>query len=190
MIHEIGRELQAALRAKGCPFNVVDGPEGQATTTYARERIVIEHDEAGDSFGPTRSQSRNPRNRMIRNVGVKITIYAQSSASGALEFEHRRRAEHVLDLVLVALEKVITARHNGWVVKAGRFINPEDLAKSETIGGAVYELSFTVERGVFDTTFTNAARPEFTMGAGGISSTTRAMRPGADEADAEIACGS
>ncbi len=149
MLHEIGVELGAALAAQGCPLRVVDGPEATKTTTWARERIVIEHDD-GDGFAPVRSQHRNPKFRMVRNVAAKVTVYAKSPAEGAMDWEHRRRAEHVLDLVLVALEKVLVARKNGWTPKGGAFIKPDDLQNSEVAGGAVYELKFTVERGVFE----------------------------------------
>lgn len=159
MIHELGIELGSALAAQGCPLKVVDGPEPTRSTTFARERIVIEHDD-GDAFAPVRSQHRNPKLRMVRNVAAKVTIYAQSPASGATDWEHRRRAEHVLDLVLVGLEKVILARKNGWVLKSGRFLVPADLQKSETAGGAAYELSFTVERGVFEKKWSGAVRAQ------------------------------
>ena len=156
MIHEIGVELQAALKLQGCPLVVIDGPERTQTTTFARERLVIEHDDGGDTFGPARSQAKNPDIRMIRNIGVKITIYAQEPAVGAIDFEHRRRAEHVLDMLLVALEKVALARKNGITFKSGKLIVPEDLAKSEEREGAVYELSFSIERAVGQRTWAGA----------------------------------
>lgn len=159
MLHEIGIELGAALAAQGCPFKVFDGPERTQTTTFARDRIVIEHDD-GDAFTAVRGQRANPKHRMTRNVAAKITIYAQVKAAGSLDWEHRRRAEHVLDLVLVGLEKVILARKNGLSVKSGRFFVAEDLKKSESIGGAAYELKFTVERGVFEQKFDATIRPQ------------------------------
>lgn len=159
MLHEIGVELGFALAAQGCPLKVIDGPEPTKTTTFARERIVLEHDD-GDSFGPTRSQHRNPKFRMVRSVAAKITIHAQSAADGATAWEHRRRAEHVLDLVLVALEKVVVARKNGWTPKGGGFVRADDLQKSEVAGGAVYELTFTVERGVYEQKWNGDVRPQ------------------------------
>jgi len=159
VIHEIGVELGAALVAQGCPLKVVDGSEPTKTSTYARERIVIEHDD-GDGFGPVRSQHRNPKLRMVRTVAAKVTIFAQSPAPGAQEWEHIRRAEHILDLVLVALEKVVVARKNAWSVKGGKFVLPDDLKASDTIGGAVYELTFTVERGVYEQKWNGTIREQ------------------------------
>jgi hypothetical protein len=161
MLHEIGVELGAALVAQGCPLKVFDGPESTKTTTYARERIVLEYADS-DSFSAPRSQHRNPKHRMTRNVAAKITIFAQSAAAGATEWEHYRRAEHILDLVLVAMEKVIVARKSAWNVGSGKFISPEDLKASESIGGAVYELAFTVERSVFEQKWNGSVKEQVT----------------------------
>jgi hypothetical protein len=165
MLHEIGVDMYAQLVAQGCPFPVYDGPERRPTTTYARERIVIEHDDdSNDSFpsGPHKA-TRNPRSFLTRNMAAKIRIYAQEPRPGAFEFEHRRRAEHVLDMVLVALEKVAKTRKNLWLPTSGKFIQPEDLGKSEVVGGAVYELKFWFDRGVDDYTWTLAGPPTATI---------------------------
>lgn len=168
MIHEIGLEINAKLIARGCPLRVVDGPERTKDVTWGRERIVLEHDAAGDTFGPPRGQRPNPKHRFTRNIGCKLTIFAQSASGGAMEFEHRRRVEHVLDMVLVALEEVAIARRNGMVLKGGKLIDPVDLAGSEVAGGAVYELTFTVERAVEVLTWAGGAQPEATVGPGGV----------------------
>lgn len=197
MIHEIGVELAARLVVSGTPFPVVDGPESTKTATWGRERIVIERS-GGDSFSAARSQHINPKHRRTRNIGGKITIYAQSPLSGATNFEHERRAEAVLDQVLVALDYVAAVRKNSWTPTGGEFVAPEDIKDSERRGGAVYELRFTFERAVMARTWANANRPEFTFGAGTLSSTTKvSMAHGADDdndpntvpATAETACG-
>ncbi|MCL2724852.1 MAG: hypothetical protein FWD69_10495 [Polyangiaceae bacterium] len=185
MIHEIGIDLGKELAKKGCPIRVVDGPEATTTTTGARERIVIEHDEdGGDSFSNVLSQHKNPKQRMIRHIGTKITIYAQSPHAGAKPWEHRRRVEHVLDLVLVALSDVLKVRRNGYVITKGSLIQPDDLAKSEVIAGAVYDLRVSIERGVYDLTWAYEARPEVTLT--GIKSRTQVSLSGSGE---EMGCG-
>ena len=85
---------------------------------------------------------------MTRNVGVKATIYAQCPSKGAFYWEHVRRAEHVLDMVLVALDIVAKKRANLVVFKSGKFVYPDDFKQGETPGGAVYELYLTFDRGV------------------------------------------
>lgn len=188
MIHAIGRDLEAKLQAKGCPFKVLDR---EATTPTAwRNVIVIEN--AADKFGPARSQSINPKRYYTRNVGAKLTIYAQSTDAGALEFEHRRVAERVLDLALVALRTIFAERKAGHSIDGGQFITIADLDKSDRQTGAVYELSFTVERGVADRTWAGAIVAEASIGS--VASKTNVSRAGVAEDDGdpltpETACG-
>lgn len=192
MIHEIRRELSAALSALGCPFPVVDGPEGTQTTTFGRERIVFERDEtAGDSFVEPRSQKINPRLYKVRNIALKISIFAQSVAAGAASWEHQRRAEHVLHQVLVSLEEIASARKNGLKWGTGRFVRPKDLEASEVLKGAVYEIKLTFEQGIVRRTWAGAAAPEFTLGAGSMRSITKVSQGNNDDVPpgAETACG-
>lgn len=166
MLHEIGVQLQAALNAKSCSFRVVDGPEIRKTTTFARERIVLEHDmSAGDTFAPRHRADVNPRTRMVRNMGAKLTIYAQHPAPGSAYWEHKRRAEHVLDLTLIALDVIAKERQNIFAPKSGKFVFPDDLEKSETPGGAVYEFFFTFDRGVADRKWDGTALPTAVISA-------------------------
>jgi hypothetical protein len=158
MIHEVGIEVQAALRKRGCPIPVVDRLPTKPTS-WGRQCIVIEHAEAGDRFDPPRGQHQHPRHRFTRKIGVKVTIYAQSTSAGALEFEHRRRAEHVLDLVLVALSDVARVRRNEFLPIAGRFVQPADLEGSDKFGGVVYELTCTLDRAVIVQTWAGESEP-------------------------------
>lgn len=172
MIHEIAVELQVSLLARGCPLPVVEGPENTKSTTYARERVVLEHDDAGDTFGPVKSQHKNPKARMTRNMSCKATIYAKHPFAGALEFEHRRRAEHALDLLLVALGDVCSARRNVYTPTGGKFVVPEDLTGSERAQGAAYELKFVVDRSVLARTWAGAEGEEVTITDGFIVNST------------------
>ncbi len=166
MLHEIGRELEAALIEKGCPFKVKDR-EAYKPTAH-RNVIVIEHT-GGESFSPTTSQSENPKRYYVRNVGAKLTIYAQSTKAGAAEYEHRRLAEQVLDIVLVELRRVCNVRRMLPDIGGGRFVTIEDLAASETQAGAAYELTFTVARAVEDKAWDGSLAPEFTVTAFAMS---------------------
>lgn len=166
MLHEIGVQLEAALVAKGLSFKVYDGPEIRKTATFARERVVIEHDmQAGDTFGSRHRADTNPRTRMTRAIGTKLTIYAQHPAPGSSYWEHKRRAEHVLDLVLIALDVIAKERANIFAPKSGKFVFPDDLKASETPGGAVYELFFTFDRGVADRKWDGTAQPTTVVSA-------------------------
>lgn len=196
MIHEIGLELQKQLRARGCPLEVVDGPERTKTTSWTKQRIVLEDDDGGaDAFAPVRSQHINPKLRYTVNQACKLTIYAKSERSGAMLFEHRRVAKAARDMVLCALDLIASRRKNAWKAGGGRFITPVDLQESEQPGGAVYELKFTFERGVKDVTWAGRPTPEATLTA--LQNTTKVSRANALDdndpltipADAETACG-
>lgn len=155
MIHEIGVELQAQLASKLCPIPVVDGPEFRPTDTWSRERVVIERVTDGDQFpqpgaGARHRADTNPRTLMTRVVGVKLTLYVKNPTAGSLYFEHLRRCELLLDMVLCGLYNVVKPRQNLLVIQSGKFVLPEDLKASETPGGAVYELRCTIDRGVAD----------------------------------------
>lgn len=173
MIRALGVDLQAALRSRGVPFPVVDGPEQGAPISYARERIVVENF-GNDSFEAPLSQHRNPKAVALRVVGAKLTIYAKSPRAGALPFEHRERAERVLDHVLVCLDAL--GRRSQLRFLSGQWITPEDFNETERPNGAAYELTFTIGRAVYDATWTNEARPEVTLGPGLIVNRTRVSR--------------
>lgn len=190
MIHEIGLELAARLKDRGCPFIVVDGPEPTETVTFGRERIVLEYDEeAGDGFGPVKGTHKNPKHRMTVSWGGKISIYAKSPGASSLYFEHQRRALRVRDQVLVGMEEVAVARKNAWRPNKGGFTRPEDLKDSEKLAGAVYVLAFTFYRAVMVLTWAGSARPTATLGDDfPIKNTTNISLPG-DEDEPEIGCG-
>lgn len=177
MLPRIAAQLQAKLRARGCPLSVVNGPESTETVTYGRERIVIEHGDGGDRFSAVTGQRPNPVHRAVRGVNTKITIYAQSPRSGAVEPEHRARAEHILDLVLIALGDCAATSEifNVWEPTAGGFFVAEDLEGSARWGGARYELTCTISRAVFEQNWKGEIAPEMTMGAdgSGIATTTK-----------------
>jgi hypothetical protein len=170
MIYELARELRTALAKRKCPLSVVDGDEATRTTTFARERVVIEFDEdVGDSFGATVGLGgRAHQVRFTVESGIKITIYAQSSSAGAKPFEHRNRAIKARDAVMVSLEEVARARVNRVQFTSGRFVRPEDLAASETIGGAVYELKCAIQRSVMDSSWDGEQTPTFEIVDGSI----------------------
>jgi hypothetical protein len=194
MIHEVAKEIGVLLKARGCPIPVVDGPEQTTPTGYARERIVVEHDEdAGDGFSPVKGSFVNPVPRAIRDIGVKVTIYTQHPELGAMPFEHRRRAEHALDMFIVALFEVAAVRRNAFNLTGGKFVQPIDLKTSEKIGGAVYELKFTIDRGIRQLTWQGEKRPEATLdpetGVKAKSKTNVALANGAEDAPVETGCG-
>lgn len=194
MIHEIATEIGAELVARGCTLLVVDGPEGAAqAANYWPERIVVEHDLDGtDSFAAPMSQRVDPRQTFTRWIAVKATVYAQAAEGAATVWEHRRRAEHALDMLVAAMRAVCMKRHNGLELTGGRFVTPDDLAASTTPAGAVYELKAKIARGMpAAATWDTATRPTATVGGlDGVTITNRteANTPG-NSAPAAIGCG-
>lgn len=188
MIHDIAAAVDAELKTKKCPIRIVLDAERTKATTYARERILFEEDDdAGDTFGPIHTPQKNPRPRMLSNVGAKITIFAQAANAGTAQWEHRRRARHVLDLVLVALDKVLKGKKQGYALSKGGFVKLADLESSESVSGAVYELSLSIERNVFEQTWAGDKRPEATIGVDvAVSNTVRAAIEGSGEYETVI----
>lgn len=195
MMHAVGLAVAAHLRSVACPIPVVDGPEPTESTTASRERVVIERQP--DSFGPPRSQHRNPRHHFVRMVGGKVTIYGQSTRPGAMNHEHEERVDAILAPVLVGLRYAAAARKVPLVVKGGEFKPIADLAKGPQPGlkGARYELEFSIGTAIAETTFAGEAAPEASIGTNGltIGSTTQvslANGPEGDDAPAPaVACG-
>jgi hypothetical protein len=171
VIHELGVEIGAILASKGLGIPVVDGPERRPTTTFSRERIVIERD-GEDGFISRHRTNVNPHAVMTRVIACKITIYAQQPSKGAAEFEHYRRAEQMLDLVLCAIEVRAKTRQNIWLPKSGKFVIPPDMKEGETMGGAIYEFKFTFDRGVEDRKWDGSFPAEASVTSGFIQSST------------------
>lgn len=191
LLHDIGVELQAYLRANGCPLAVVDGPE-QPTTTWGRERIVLEHDvDAKASFADPRGLHNNAKHRRTASDPLKVSIYVRSVLPGASPFEHRTRAMSVRDVVIVGMEVVARTRVNRWDPTSGGFFTPPDLADTEKPGGAAYQILSTYQSPIRAVTFVGEARPEGTVAA--FSSTTKVSTAGTPSDDpthpAETACG-
>ena len=186
MIREVGVELQARLRTRGVPLVVVDGPEPENTTTWGRERIVIERDrEAAGVFGAPRSQSLNPKRYFNLTEPWKITIYAQSARVGSTVAEHERRVMNVARCVMNALKYVAAVRKNGFDGGTFQLITPPDLVGAQRPGGAVCELKFTWEHGAQDVDFVGEAKPTGTITTGAHTTIVRTT-----DADAgETACG-
>lgn len=154
MLYEISKEVDARLKVKKVPLRVAFGPE-RTKSTALNERIVIEHDE-GDTFEALMLVQPNlgkpsPSAAFKRWQAAIARIYARSPNAGAIQADHYRRAEAVLDRLLLALDYVVRVRKNAMRLVGGRFILPEDLSSSETWPGALYELRFAIDRGVIDT---------------------------------------
>lgn len=148
---KVVRDLATAMKAKGCPHPVVLGPERSKAAGYGTTRVVLERPkgDASDSSGPARSTHGNPKLLGIRDVGVKLTVYARSPVTGARGQDHQDLAERLADLVIGELDTVVRNIPSlPMTLGASGFVVPEDLEGSEVDGGAAYQQMLTIPHGI------------------------------------------
>jgi hypothetical protein len=178
MLHDISQELAAELRSRGCPVAVVYGPEptSTVTNTSGRERIVVERvNEVAEPFLPAHSQRKNPKQHFVRRIAGRVTVFAQDTRPGAKHWDHERRMDLLVDVVSIALEKVLEGRCNTSSVGDGQKFVPVDLAATTIHGGAAYRFPFYVSRGVADRDWDGSALPEAQVGPDGVSVQSRTL---------------
>ena len=146
MIVSIMRDVADELKAKGVPFECIYGPERFKPTTLNRPRIVFERPEKAD--GAAFNQNAG---QLTRSLGVQITVFAQSTLSGANVYDHERLADLVVDQVMRALYTVAKKRKT--------FVRPSgpwgklSAAELELIGiaawpGIAYAMPVEFDRGL------------------------------------------
>lgn len=192
MLYAVARELYAALQAQHVPIPVVFGPD--VDSVGIDERIVIDYlGPNADSIEAATSQHLNPKMPLRRIQGGRLRVYARSAVDGATWHDHAERAERILDHVLAELDVVVKKRRNVLAFGPGGFIKLQDETGTELTAGAVYELAFSVDRGIFRTTWEGGALGTVTIGVDvDLNSTTKvstATGPaGTPPPDAETAC--
>ncbi len=161
MIYEITREIETELRAKGYPYRVVYGPDGDPGRNEAR--VVIDRDlGANEDIAPPMSKRVNPKQFGVRWLPCRATIYAREPRAGALMHEHTRQCDRAVDKLTIAMHKVIIKRDCLYRVTAAGYLTLAalDAEAIEHFPGVVYRLAFAVSRGVSDTTWAEAAADE------------------------------
>ncbi len=162
-MHEIFVLLRAALKAKGVPSEIVYGPT-QVPAKVGASRIQFLRDyEAGDQVRGPNSQRMNPRQVAVRAMGGKILVFASSAIEGAQRHNHERLAEQVVDMVHVALHDIVSQAMTQWRIQRASFVAD---ATTDGWAGVVYELRFSVDRGVADLSWSGEAAAEFDVVAG------------------------
>lgn len=168
MLYAISQELGLALKAQGVPFPVVHalGSEPAASVTAGRERVVLVEpiDKRGDQILPPRGTHPNPMMPARSTDAGILRIYARSSLSGAVGHDHADRARLVRDHVIAELDAIVRGRKNVLAWGAGGLTTLDDAEGSTVWGGAVYELEFTIDRGVFRRTWAGKAHDEVVIG--------------------------
>lgn len=189
MIATITRAVAAAMLARGYPYGVSYGESRFTSTTIGEPRVTIKRDRKSrkDVAHAPLTHAMNPPIRAQRTIACVVRVYARSTLAGAQLEDHERLADKTVDMLIVALQKVVSAPAETSVIGgpttaaigAGGYLSAAELALDgmEAWPGVVYEFALTVERGVRDTTWADEAREETTTlihTSGGTCTTTAA----------------
>lgn len=169
MIYEIAREVATAMASRGFPFRVEYGPPRVAgiASPGAGGRIIIMRDrETPDAFEASRGLTRGggsgtwPTGNRLQACVARVEM--RSTAAGAGIHDHERLCESAVDMLWTALADALRGRNNELRIAGGRYL---DQAALQALGleqwpGVVYELRFSVSRGVEARTFEGDAPME------------------------------
>lgn len=174
MIYEITKEIATELIAKGYPFPVVYGPE-RGSVAFTHPRIVIERDRQGsDPTKAPKARTPNPKMMFVRGIACVCRIFAKSNLPGAGVHDHERQADQAADKLTIALFRAIRLRFTECEIQPAKLMSASDLKFEglESWPGVVYEIKFSVDRGVFDTNWVGEKAPETVLTAENFGNTT------------------
>jgi len=187
MIFQMSRDIAETLAARGFPFRIQYGPERAERGGYTNIITMGRDRSGGDQVGNTESNKRNPQSQAVRRIGVVARVYAVSELSGARINNHENLCDQVVDaLVIEILKWGVAAQVGRPAFTSSRYLTAEERNLEETWPGVVYELRFSVPRGIRDITFAKEARPESGSNITGISNQTQVTGPEGDDA---VGCG-
>ena len=148
MIHQLAVDTAAAMHARGYPVSVYYGPERVTRDGVPSHTILFSRDlERGDAVRAPTGQRSAPRYVRVRELGVVALVRVQSTVPGAMQHEHERECDIVVDGLLAALCDLYTAGQRPPLeVTEARMLPPED--EQELFHGAVYRIRFVLPRAV------------------------------------------
>ena len=159
MLYDAMQIVETELESRGCPMPIIYGPERSQDVSLVRSRIVFERPrESGDEVSPPRQMQKNPPRRAERGLACVCRVFAHSTLDGARVQDHEALADQTIDLVVVALQIAAARLSTTMRIGAGGFVDYD--VETMTAPGVVYELEFTIQRGVFDRTWADEARAE------------------------------
>jgi len=191
MLYEITKELATALAAKKFPYPVVYGPLPVRATGVSRMYVQVERDRGGNEpFAAPHSQHLNPPVFWKRTILGKVTIYAQSTLTGARSQDHERVADKIADMVASAIYVIGKKRKLLSVGITGRMVPAGDLENKELQQwpGAIYQMNVTLTRSVPYLTWLDEVLPTGTVEATETNSEITDWTPDTVEFPAENAC--
>jgi hypothetical protein len=205
LIYRLSRDVEDMLRAKKFPVRVHYGPERLTRMANPGHGVIVfERDrDSGDGVRAIQGTQRNARASRIRDLGVVVTVFAQSSQPGARVNEHEALCDRYVDALIVALDDWFQGAKTGKAhaeFTESRMMRGEELeAEYQQWPGCVYRLRFDLPRGVRDWTYTaEDVRPRGDLpGASqpgalpegspeGVSNEAHIARLGGDPDDTEV----
>jgi len=184
MLYEIARAVATRVHSKGCPLPVVYGPEPVQDVALTKSRIVFERprDALSDVVSAPRTQRMNPPLRGELGIAGVVRIYAQSTVDGARVQDHEEVALAAVDQVIVALQAVVGGMRTTHAISQAGLVSAATLALPELRcwPGVVYEIHFTAQHGVRDTTWAGdakATQSSWSIETTGTCTTTAAPDP-------------
>lgn len=172
---EIFLPVKTALKAKGCPFDLVYGPT-QVPLAQGASRIVMQAAGQSDSLGPVRSQRANPKHVAVNAVGLVVRIFARATKPNAQRYDHEALARQTLEAVYVAINSVVSRANTIWHPGSPRFT--ESIETPDGWAGVVYEFPFSVDTSIQSVSWQGEPADELTMAADTTSTTQTATGPG------------
>lgn len=163
MIHALFLTLRDALKAKGVPFEVVYGPKPVPMSVGATRVQVLRDYDASEQIGAARAPGVNPRRLAIRAVPGIVRIFARAVVAGAGPGDHEALADAIADQCQVEIHKAARAVPTLYAITSAGLTDRLDVP--DGWAGAVYELKFTMDRGVRDTDWLGHGLGEMTMTA-------------------------
>lgn len=183
MLYEASKDIQALLSAQHYPVKVKYGPERIKRGDYPSGHVIVleRARDADDTLNAPKGLNQNPKRMFDLLLACKATIYARSSLGGAHGGDHERETEKIRDAFLAALYNWGASARAGAIQVSGARFSASAEEGPEKWPGAVYELRFTVPRGVFDRAYVgeqNAGTARPTGAATGVGNATIASAPG------------
>ncbi len=167
MIYEMARDLDASLRARLYPIRVSYSPERLKREDHASQVLVWRDHEATDNVRAVQGSDRNPRLGLIRDLAVRVVVFARSSKPGARVNEHHWVCEQYVDAVMTSLAMWLVEGRTGTtfpaVVTEARYLGEKERPDLEQWPGVAYQIRFRVPRGVRVVDYTGQGQPEATV---------------------------
>jgi hypothetical protein len=173
---EIFLPVKTALKAKGCPFELVYGPT-QVPLASARRASSCRRRVSPTQLGPVRSQRANPKHVAVCAVGLVVRIFARSTKPNAQRYDHEALARQTFEAVYVAsINDVVSRANTQWRPGAPRFT--EDVDHARWLERRRLRVPVLRRHLVQDVNWQGEPADELTMAADTTSTTQTATGPG------------